>query len=116
MTDLKRNILSIAEGHNTAEEVFMKCKQSGIKVSYASVYRILADLVSEKQLKKIPVSGQPDIFDKTTCDHEHIICSACGKIEDIDLNLSKTLKESTDIDFDSYDLTLKYVCSKCQSR
>ena len=119
MTKKNQAILQMirdSEGHLTAEQAFMMAKEKGIDISFASIYRILGKFADEGYIRRIKVTSGNDIFDKTTKEHEHLICSKCGKIKDIHiLGLKKILIKQTGInDISSYNLCIDYVCEECQ--
>lgn len=120
MTSLNQNILNMvrnSSGHLTAEEAFLLAKKSNIDVSVASIYRILGKLADEGFIRRIAISDGPDIFDKTLENHEHLICSKCGKIKDVNIgNLMNKLVKETGIEIEDYDLTLKYICEECKQK
>lgn len=120
MTKLNQKILEMirdSEGHLTAEQVFLLAKKKKINVSMASVYRILGKLVDEGYIKKFSVAGKSDVFDKTLQDHEHLICSKCGKVTDIHIpKLKNKLSKQTRIDIEAISLSINYVCDDCKKK
>lgn len=120
MTSLNQNILNMikeSSGHLTAEEAFLLAKKKSINVSIASIYRILGKLADDGYIKRISVAGAPDIFDKTLSDHEHMICSKCGKITDIHISKFKNvLEKKIGQSIDDYELSIKYVCEECKNK
>ena len=120
MTNLNQQILNLvreSEGHLTAEQAFLLAKNKGINVSMASIYRILGKLADDGLINRIHVANKPDIFDKTISEHEHMICSRCGKVKDIHINdFKKILIEQTGInDIDSFSLCIDYICEDCKN-
>ena len=121
MTKKNQAILQMikeSEGHLTAEQALVLAKEKNIDVSVASIYRILGKLADEGYIKRIKVAGGNDIFDKTLEEHEHLICTMCGKVKDIHIaNLRKTLISQTGLDeISSYNLCIDYVCEDCKKR
>ena len=116
MGKIKEQILEMlksSEGHMTAEEMYLHCMNNGIHVSMASVYRVLGQLADEGYIRKFSVAGQPDVFDKTLQEHEHLVCVKCGKVKDLKLSgLREAMAEQVD-NFESYDLCVRYVCPEC---
>lgn len=101
-------------GHMTAEEVFLLAKNSGIRVSVASVYRVLSKLSAEGKLRKVPNPDGADIFDITTRQHGHLICSGCGKASDLWIpGLQEKIEREAGIKAETVDLTVRYVCPEC---
>lgn len=120
MTNLNQQILTMiqnSEGHLTAEEAFMLAKKKKINVSMASIYRILGKLADDGYIRKIKIADNPDIFDKSLFEHEHLRCSKCGKIMDAHINnFKKILIKQTGVDIDSYELCINYVCDDCKKK
>lgn len=120
MTKLNQNILNMiqsSDGHLTAEQAFLLAKKKKIDVSMASIYRILGKLSEDGYIKRISVSGMPDVFDKTLEEHEHLVCYKCGIVEDIHINdLKKILSKQVGFDVKEYDLNIKYLCKHCRKK
>ena len=118
MTKLAAEMLDLirsSERHMTAEEVFMLCKEKGIKISFASVYRILTNFVDDGIMRKVSIPGEPDRFDKTVRPHDHIFCSRCKKVCDIDIgDLTEMLEKKIGSRIDGYTLSVKYICPECR--
>lgn len=106
-----------SSGHLTAEEIFIRCKESGYPVSLATVYRNLGILCESGEIKKVSIVGQPDRFDKILVQHEHVFCERCKELQDINVSdLHHMLEERTGIKILSYDLCLRYICPKCRKK
>lgn len=120
MTNLNQNILNMirnSEGHLTAEEAFLLAKKNKINISMASIYRILGKLADEGLIKRFSVPGKPDVFDKTLDEHEHLVCSKCGKVNDIYIkDLKNKLIKETGVEIDNFELTINYICDECRKK
>lgn len=120
MAQLNEQILTMlnkSEGHLTAEEAFIMAKNKNMRVSFASIYRVLGKLSEEGKIKRLLIPGHPDVFDKTTYDHVHMVCEKCGKVKDVDSKKIKdVLSGCIDEKFDSYNLTLNYICKDCKKK
>lgn len=111
--ELKR-IIDNSNEHMTAEELFIHCKEQGIKISLASVYRVLANLCEAEEIRKVSVAGSVDRYDKRLDDHGHLICTHCGKIEDVYIKEFKDFVEKQEgIQALSYDFNIHYICENC---
>lgn len=119
MTKKNQAILDLvreAPVHMTAEEVFLLCKERGIEVSVASVYRILDKLALDGEIRRLSgVNGGPDRFDRNIMDHVHMVCVKCGKILDMELpGLKEEIENQAKTSIEHYDLCVRYVCSACR--
>ena len=118
MTKLSYEVLQLLQnscGHLTAEEIFLLAKKNKKDISLASTYRVLNRLVEEGMIKRINIPGEKDIFDKTIDDHEHLICSKCGKITDVHIkDVGKLISKNVNVkNIVSYDLCINYICDDC---
>lgn len=120
MTNKQRELLEIIKQehkHLTAEEIFILAKNKGFNISLASVYRILNVLVENNELQKIANIYKQDTFDIWVDEHEHLVCSKCGKITDIKIkDFKQLLVEKINVDIDSFDLCIHYVCEECKNK
>ena len=80
--DIGRRNGAAAASH--AEQVFLEMKREHPSIALGTVYKHLNGLAEEGLLLRITKPGSPDRYDRTER-HDHMICSRCGKIEDIRL-------------------------------
>ena len=70
--------------HPPAEQVLLEMKREHPRIALGPVDKHLNGLAEERLLLRITKPGSPDRYDRTEW-HDHMICSRCGKIEDIRL-------------------------------
>ena len=118
MTKQKRLVLDIIESshkHPTAEEVFFEARQQMPNIALGTVYRNLNALVDEGFVRRITLAWTPDRFDKTNCDHDHLVCQKCGKPKDVVLSgIAEEIKKNSGDDIVSYELNAYYICEACK--
>ena len=118
MTKYMKKILEIVQtsyAHLTAEQVFQELRKTYPTVAMATVYNNLSRLREEGQIRKVPVEGMPDRYDRTTR-HDHLLCQRCGKLVDVDLeDLTDRLERQTGVSLLGYDLKLVYLCEDCKT-
>ena len=118
----REEIIKVIENsysHPTAEEIYMTVKAKDPAVSRSTVYRNLGLLVDNKIISKISMQVGPDRFDYIRTPHNHVICTKCGKIYDLDLNfdfenLKKNVLEKTEIEIFETGITLEGICNSCK--
>ena len=72
-----------SELHLSAEDVYKALMHSGEEVGLATVYRVLTQFESAGLVKRHNFEGGQAVFELDEGDHhDHIICIACGKIEE----------------------------------
>ncbi len=120
MTKLASQLLTLIQNsdrHMSAEEIFMLCKDKGVRISFASVYRNLTNLVESGDIRRVPVTGEPDRFDKTIRAHDHAFCTECGNVVDVDVgDMEKYLNDKLGDKIESYSLTIKFICPDCRAK
>lgn len=100
--------------HMTAEEIYIAAKAKMPQIAMGTVYRNLAQLVSEGTVRKIEIPNAPDRYDGCTECHEHLCCEKCGKVSDIWCgDLKGAIELATGKKLSSYTLTLRGVCEEC---
>ena len=100
--------------HMTAEELYVRLKNDGYRISMATVYNNLSKLFEEGLIRKVRVKGQPDRYDHTGR-HDHLVCCKCGKLSDIKFSdLTDILQAQTGEKILSYDLQASYICPECR--
>lgn len=117
MTKHRRLILEIinaSDGHMTAEEIFIRAKKMQHSIAVGTVYRNLGLMAAAGEIRRIVMPDSPDVYDKSTQAHGHIICQICHEMSDINIsNLKDYLTEHTGCEILDYDLKLRYICKKC---
>jgi Fur family peroxide stress response transcriptional regulator len=105
--------------HLTANEVFELSKQMLPKISFATVYNSLRFLKEAGHIAEINFGNGASRFDRITQRHDHAICSSCGKLVDIHLEIPKALaKKAADLSRfrpESLEVTLRGLCPECNS-
>ena len=103
--------------HLTANEVFDKAKQLLPGISFATVYNSLRYLKELGHIAEISFGNGASRFDSMTSRHDHAICTKCGKLVDMELDLPAELvslaAEYSRFKPESLELTLRGLCPDC---
>lgn len=112
-TNIILSIINETHEHLTAEQIFLKTKESNPKIVLATVYNNLNKMTEKKMIRRVTIQGMPAVYDKMIR-HDHLICKNCGKIMDVTLDdLSKSINDKLNIKIISYDLNIHYICEDC---
>lgn len=76
--------LANTKTHPTAEWVYERLKAENPRLSLATVYRNLVRLESDGAIRSIGTVNGQERFDGDTSPHAHVICTDCGKVDDVD--------------------------------
>lgn len=70
------------DGHFDPDELYIRLKQKGSKVSRASVYRTLPLLVESGFIEEVERIDKHAHYEKVSSDshHDHMICMKCGNV------------------------------------
>src|SRR3546814_9818047 len=71
--------------HPTAEAVHAEVVADMPSVSLRTVYATLHDLADMGELVQLDLGTGSCRFDPNVSDHHHLVCDACGRVQDIDL-------------------------------
>ncbi len=89
-------VIRDAKAHLTANEVFDRAKQLLPTISFATVYNSLRFLKKTNLIGEISFGNGASRFDALTSRHDHAICTNCGKLVDMEIELpSETVKLAT---------------------
>jgi Fur family peroxide stress response transcriptional regulator len=69
--------------HPRAEDIYEEVRAVIPDISLATVYKTLRELVEMGELLEIKHDGQQSRFDPRTDQHNHLVCTSCGRMEDV---------------------------------
>lgn len=86
ITSQRTNILSYlinTKDHPTAESIYHALKATDANLSLATVYNTLDLFIAHNLVVSLSANDEKQHFDYFAHPHYHVICSNCGKIEDV---------------------------------
>lgn len=103
--------------HPTAEQVYSDVREQFPKISLGTVYRNLSLLASTGEIQRIVCGDESDHFDANITPHAHVCCSRCGRVEDVDCQIPRTLIRHAQASYDgeirSLSVVFQGICSSC---
>ena len=123
----REEIIKVVESlysHPTAEDIYMIVKAKDPSVSRSTVYRKLGLLVQNNIINKITMLDRPDRYDyirKEKQDHNHAICTQCGKVFDFEYDfeyekLKKIISEQTGVEISKKGIAIEGICDSCKNK
>lgn len=101
-----------------AGSLFNFLKKQGISADQATVYRILNTFYEKGIVKRIEIGEGKYRYEVTADDHHHLICTNCGRIEDIEDKfmdeIEKEIYKKKGFRVKSHSLEFFGLCRKCQ--
>jgi Fur family peroxide stress response transcriptional regulator len=120
LTKQRRVVLQVirkTEKHLTANEVFSAAKRRLSTISFATVYNSLRYLKDAGFIAEIQFGNGASRFDRITTRHDHALCTACGKLVDIEMEHPRELVERaakySKFKPESLEFTLHGLCEEC---
>ena len=122
-TRQRKMILMVVEEldcHPTADQVFDAVRMKLPHTSLSTVYRNLGILVDRGELIAVRGAGRKIHYDHKTVDHNHIKCSICGIVFDINIDSAEidSLKSKAISGFIINEVYLNIVgiCPECAGK
>src|SRR6184192_218166 len=81
------DVLQATDQHPTALEVYESVRRARPRIGLATVYRILHQLTEQGLIKELGQDVECSHYDANTHRHDHAICTGCGALLDIPLNI-----------------------------
>jgi Fur family peroxide stress response transcriptional regulator len=111
-------VIREAKEHLTANEVFARAKAILPSISFATVYNSLRYLKEEGHIAEIQFGNGASRFDRMTSRHDHAICTKCGKLVDIEMDIPaeivKRAAKYSKFKPESLEFTLRGLCPDCK--
>lgn len=107
-----------AKDHPTADDLFKRVKKRLPHLGLSTVYRNLKTLSKSGMIQQLEISGHQKCYDWNTEPHDHIICTICQRIEDVEFDKVKkqSLISGHDKGYEIADCRIEMsgVCPECQ--
>ena len=106
-------------GHMSIEAIYEKIVTIYPSLSLATVYKNIILMVEKGVLVEVPITGKKSKYELLKDDHIHLICMACGEVEDKLHNteikdiFSSMIKEENFI-INKQQINLYGLCKVCQ--
>ncbi len=104
--------------HPTAEDVYNAIKDKIPGISFATAYNVLNKFVEKGLVKQLAI-GSSKRFDGCVKPHIHFVCTACGKIEDVEFSdfefIAKKVKEKG-WELQETSLYVFGICPNCKQK
>ena len=110
-------VIRDADEHLAANEIFDNAKRLLPTISFATVYNSLRYLKESGHIAEISFGNGASRYDSLTTRHDHAICTKCGKLVDMEIELPDEIvnfaAELSKFKLESIELTLRGLCPEC---
>lgn len=113
------DIITQITSHPTAGDIMEQLKLEGHSVSYATVYNSLRFLTEHGYIHELKLEGDASRYDGRTDEHQHIICTKCGNVDEVKLETppewKKRIEKLTEYKIFEEQIIFKGLCHECYS-
>ena len=108
-----------AQGHMSIDAMYENVVKTHPSLSLATVYKNIILMVEKGVLVEVPITGQKAKYELVKEDHIHLVCTACGEVEDKPHNSSadalfSSMTKNENFALSKQQINLYGVCSHCQ--
>ncbi|MCI6756835.1 MAG: transcriptional repressor [Lachnospiraceae bacterium] len=115
--DAVYNFLKDRKDHPTADTIYAGVRDEYPNISLGTVYRNLMILRDTGKIRTVDVGDGVIHFDADTSEHNHFICTRCGRVEDLEMESIDRVKEIAAANFagkiTGYSAYFYGVCERC---
>lgn len=107
------------EIHPTADELYEIVRKKMPRISLATVYRNLELLSEAGYIGKLEIGGRQKRFDGRSERHNHICCSICHRVDNLEVEPEVDIWELSDrkgYEITGYRLEITGICPECQKK
>ena len=110
------------KSHPSVKDIYEHVSERLSNISMTTVYNTLELLKLQGQVLELPITihGEGKRFDSNVTPHDHIICTYCGRVVDIelDINHASLINENQQCGFDVKKISINAfgVCPECKSK
>ena len=112
-------VISTADRHLTAAEVFELVRQKDPRIGYGTVYRSLHLLVEHGLIQELTFADQASRYDGRTDRHDHVHCTICGALFDVEVPVAlmarHVAEERSGFRITSHHTVFSGQCPVCRS-
>ncbi|WP_297443564.1 Fur family transcriptional regulator [Sulfurimonas sp.] len=104
-------------GHMNIDKLYAIMLQKFSSISLATIYKNINLMVENAFIQEVKIPSEKSVYELSKASHSHLVCSNCGEIEDIHLDLSpvsNAAAQSSHFQINKVDLVLSGICQKCQ--
>ncbi len=123
LTRQRKAVLEVvqrAQNHPDAAWIYQEVRKLVPTISLGTVYRTLDALVEEGYLVPISRGGEATRYDANRKPHYHLICTSCGEIVDLEVELPELVQPAQqaypELEVRAARVEFEGVCPACRER
>ncbi|MBD2868283.1 Fur family transcriptional regulator [Paenibacillus arenilitoris] len=113
-------VVQHAHDHPTAADVIDRLRDKGFNFAYGTVYNSLRYLTDAGLIRELKLGEAVSRYDARTEEHQHIVCTGCGRVDEVMAELPKGWLErvagETNYTIEHAQVVLEGVCESCKAK
>ncbi len=103
-------------GHMNIDDLYRNLLSKFPSISLATIYKNVNAMVEKVFLSEVKIPESKSVYELVKEEHAHLVCSSCGSVCDMMLDVSSLVKEAntlTNFRIESTNVVFGGICSKC---
>ncbi|WP_028608354.1 Fur family transcriptional regulator [Paenibacillus harenae] len=113
-------VVQHAHDHPTAADVIDRLREKGFNFAYGTVYNSLRYLTDAGLIRELKLGEAVSRYDARTEEHQHIVCTVCGRVDEVLTDLPKEwlekVAQETKYTIEHAQVVLEGVCESCATK
>jgi Fur family peroxide stress response transcriptional regulator len=104
-------------GHLTIESLYMMLLKKFDSISLATIYKNINLMIDSAFIQEVKIPHAKSVYELTKATHSHAVCSQCGAVEDITIDLADIEEKAhrlSSFEIRSSELVFGGICKNCQ--
>ena len=108
------------KSHHSVKEIYEHVSEKLSTISITTVYNTMDFLKKRGQIAELPIAihGEGRRFDSNIMPHDHLICTSCGRVVDIEVDVNHVLllteKQQQGFDISKISINAFGLCPECK--
>lgn len=110
------------KSHPSVKEIYQHVLEKLSTLSMTTVYNTMDFLKEKGQVVELPIAihGDGRRFDSNVMPHDHLICTSCGRVVDIEVDVDHALllseKQQQGFDISKISINVFGFCPECKQK
>lgn len=103
-------------GHATMDQIQEIAKEKFPTLSLSTIYRNLGEMISKGIVSELKLNKQKEHYELAKNNHAHLVCTKCGKIEDLSLQTEafvQSVEKITGSKILQDTISFDVICNEC---
>lgn len=103
-------------GHMNIDDLYKNLLKKFPSISLATIYKNINAMVEKIFLNEVKLPETKSVYELVKEEHSHLVCSTCGKVEDIIIDtsiLQSSISNKTNFKVKNTEVIFSGVCKDC---